>query len=87
MYTVELSKSADKSLMSLRRKDQQRVLLALEGLEKDPFIGKRLQGPLRGLWSVRVLPYRIIYSVNKKIITVSVVAIGDRKDVYKKARK
>mgnify|MGYP001191092630 FL=1 len=81
MYSIELSKGAEKSLMNLGKKNQQRVISALEGLENDPYVGKKLQGPLKGLWSVRVVPFRIIYSISKKTITVSVVAIGDRKDV------
>ncbi|MDA1208882.1 MAG: type II toxin-antitoxin system RelE/ParE family toxin [bacterium] len=83
MYSIELSRGAEKSLNTLEKKNQQRVISALEGLEKDPFIGKKLQGPLKGLWSIRVLPFRIIYSISKKTVTVSVVAIGDRKGVYK----
>ncbi|PIR48145.1 type II toxin-antitoxin system mRNA interferase toxin, RelE/StbE family [Candidatus Peregrinibacteria bacterium CG10_big_fil_rev_8_21_14_0_10_55_24] len=84
MYSIELSRGAEKSLMSLNKKNQQRIILALEGLEKDPFVGKKLQGPLKGLWSIRVVPFRVVYSIHRKIVTVSVVAIGDRKDVYKK---
>ena len=84
MYSVELSKSAEKSFMDLGKKNQQRIVSALEGLETDPYVGKKLQGPLKGLWSIRVVPFRIIYSIHKKTVTVSVVAIGDRKDVYKK---
>jgi len=86
MYTVNLSKSAEKSLMSLSKKDQHRVVEGLEGLKKDPFIGKKLQVPFKGLWSLRVWPLRVIYSIDKKIVTVSVVAIGDRKNVYKKLK-
>jgi mRNA interferase RelE/StbE len=83
MYTVELSKGAEKSLINLDKKNQQRVVFALEGLEKDPFVGKKLQGPLKGLWSIRILPFRIVYSISKKKVVVTVVAIGDRKDIYK----
>lgn len=86
MYSVELSKGAEKSLMNLNKKNQQRVVFALEGLEKDPFVGKKLQGPLKSLWSIRVVPFRIVYSIHKKKVMVSVVAIGDRKDVYKKLK-
>ncbi|PIR53011.1 type II toxin-antitoxin system mRNA interferase toxin, RelE/StbE family [Candidatus Peregrinibacteria bacterium CG10_big_fil_rev_8_21_14_0_10_49_10] len=84
MYLVELSKSAEKSFMGLHKKNQLRIISALEGLSKDPFIGKKLQGPLKGLWSIRVIPLRVIYFIRKKTVTVSVVAIGDRKNVYKK---
>lgn len=82
MYTVELSKSSEKALIVLSKKDQKRVVGALESLKNDPFTGKKLQGPLKGLWSIRVWPFRIIYSIHKKRVMVSVVAIGNRKDIY-----
>ncbi len=48
------------------------MLSALEGLREDPFAGKKLQGELYGLYSLRVWPYRIIYSIEKRIIKVTV---------------
>lgn len=84
MYSVEISKTAEKSFQKLSAKDQDRVIDALENLKKDPHMGKRLQGPLKGLWSLRVWPLRIIYCINDKIVTVFVVSIGHRKDIYKK---
>jgi addiction module RelE/StbE family toxin len=61
---------------------QGNVLQALEGLRREPLHGKKLQGQLAGLYSLRVWPYRIIYQVSHKTITILVVAIGQRKDVY-----
>jgi mRNA-degrading endonuclease RelE of RelBE toxin-antitoxin system len=57
----------------------------LQGLRENPFAGKKLQGELFGLYCLRVWPYRIIYTIEKRVITVTVVAIGQRKDVYRKA--
>lgn len=86
VYKVRVSKRAEKSLLKLSGKNQNRMTEALLSLTKDPFVGKKLQGEQKGLWSIRVWPYRIIYTIEKKIITVTVVAIGDRKDVYKKLK-
>ncbi|MBU2213170.1 type II toxin-antitoxin system RelE/ParE family toxin [Patescibacteria group bacterium] len=84
MYKVVIKKKAQKQFDRLPTKDQKRVLVALQSLRKDPYNGKKLEGELALFWSMRVWPYRIIYMIEKKIVTVSVVAIGDRKNVYKK---
>lgn len=83
MFDVFLKPKAQKQFDALPAKDQEKVLNALKGLREDPFAGKKLQGELYGLYSLRVWPYRIIYTIEKRIITVTVVAIGQRKDVYK----
>lgn len=86
MFTVFLSKRARKEYETLHEKDQGRVLAAMQNLRVDPFAGKKLDGEHDGYWSVRVWPYRVIYTIEKKIITVTVVAIGDRKDIYRRLR-
>ena len=87
MYSVILKKKATKQFDQLSNRDQKRVIIAFRAIGENPFDGKRLQGELDGLWSVRVWPFRIIYKVEKRIVTVTVVAIGDRKNVYKKLKK
>lgn len=64
-----------------------RVLTALQDLREDPWRWKKLEGELSGFWSVRVWPYRIIYIIEKNIVTVTIVAIGKRKDVNRKMKK
>ncbi len=46
-------------------------------------LGKALQGRLRQYWVYRVGDYRIICDIQDAVLTVLVVEIGDRKDVYK----
>lgn len=84
MYRIFLHPRALKQLEKLGRKDQARVVDATKVLEADPFIGKKLRGEQDGKWSIRVWPYRILYIIDKKIITVTVLAIGHRRDVYEK---
>ncbi len=86
MYHVVLKKQAHAQYAKLAAKDKRKILAALQGLRLDPWMGKKLQGPLSGLFSLRVWPWRIIYTIEKNIVTVTVVAIGNRKDVYRKLR-
>ena len=60
----------------------QRVDRALEALKTSPFIGKSLKQNLKGMYSLRVGMYRIVYEVSKAKITVFVLRIGHRREVY-----
>ncbi|MDO8649143.1 MAG: type II toxin-antitoxin system RelE/ParE family toxin [Candidatus Peregrinibacteria bacterium] len=84
MYLVILKPTARKHLRKLPHRDQERISLALEHLAENPFFGKKLDRELTGFYSMRVWPYRIVYIIEQKIITVTVVSIGHRKDVYRR---
>lgn len=51
-------------------------------LERDPFAGYALRGKLRGLYSLRVGAYRILYQLTDSGKTVRVVAIRHRSISY-----
>ncbi len=84
MYSVVLKSTAVKQLRKLPSKDQDRIRSAIDHLAEDPFCGKTMQGECKGIFSIRIWPYRILYVIQKKILTVTVITIGHRKDVYKK---
>ncbi|TSD00066.1 MAG: RelE protein [Candidatus Peregrinibacteria bacterium Greene1014_49] len=86
MYIVILKPRAEKQLSKLREKDRTRIKSAIDQLWENPYFGKKMDGSLAGCYSIRVWPWRIIYVIQKDIVTVTVVAIGDRKDIYKKLR-
>lgn len=56
---------------------------ALGLLERDPFAGHALRGKLRGLFSLRVGSYRILYQLVDGGKTVRVAAIRHRFLSYK----
>jgi addiction module RelE/StbE family toxin len=51
-------------------------------LERDPFAGHALRGRLRGLYSLRVGTYRILYQVTGGGKTVRVAAVRHRSTSY-----
>jgi mRNA interferase RelE/StbE len=55
---------------------------ALGQLEREPFAGKPLRGKLRGLYSLRVGAYRILYQVVDDGKMVRVAAIRHRSGSY-----
>ncbi len=82
-YRVFVVQSAQKEMQKFPIKDQKRLTQALMSLQTDPFRGKQLHGDLEGKWSLRVWPYRIVYMIEKAVVTVTVLRIGHRKDVYR----
>jgi mRNA interferase RelE/StbE len=83
MYRVVLERAAKKQAKKVPKQYKDKIEAAIAYLAHDPFVGKKLKGDYRGKYSLRIWPYRIIYSVNKKKITVYVLALGHRQGVYK----
>ncbi len=52
---------------------------------KDVFYGEPLRKSLKGYWKLRVGDYRVIYKIDGN--EVWILAIINRKDVYKKTTK
>ena len=83
IYRVEFSRQAQKDLAKLDAKLQVRVANTVDLLATNPYMGKKLTGELRGLFSCRVWPFRIIYEIENNIIQVNILKIKHRKDVYR----
>jgi len=45
-------------------------------------MGKKLEGELKKMRSIRIWPYRIIYQVFRKKITILIVSITHRQSAY-----
>lgn len=82
-YQVEFKAEAQKSLARLPKKVQRRIQGVITTLESNPLppVAKKLTG--RDAYRIRVSDYRIIYTVNKNVLTIAVVAIGHRRDIYR----
>jgi mRNA interferase RelE/StbE len=64
-----------------------RARKGLERLAQNPRLGKRLKGPLAGLWSYRVGDYRVVYEIVERRLVVLVVMLGHRRAIYERARR
>ena len=83
-YRVIIAKSAAKSLNALPKKFQVRVIGVIDLLSENPYppASKKLKG--RDGYRIRTNDYRILYTIENEILTVTVVAVGHRKEIYKK---
>ena len=82
LYDVKFSPGAEKDLKKLPDVVRGKVVDSLLELKTNPFSGKKLKGKLKGFYSLRIWPYRIIYCISNKELVVLIIKIGHRKDVY-----
>lgn len=85
-WTIEYTKTAKQTLSKLDRVTARRIVDYLDNriaLQKDPrVLGKPLTGILSGYWRYRIGDYRIICEIKNEQITVLVLRIGHRRQVY-----
>lgn len=86
MWKVRYKKSVAKDLKPISDDIKYILRRAIEEkLMVDPLkFGLPLRRNLKGYMKLRVGDYRIIYSIEKKTVTIYVIKIGHRKDVYGK---
>ncbi|MCI0144139.1 type II toxin-antitoxin system RelE/ParE family toxin [Arthrobacter bambusae] len=84
-YEVRVDQAALRQLRKLDPQARQRVGAAIELLSENPRPpgAKKLVGGDRE-WRVRTGDYRIIYEIHDNVLTVLVVSVGNRRDIYKK---
>ena len=86
MYKIVLTRTAEKEYRYLYTHNNAiftRIRKALRSIAEDPHQGKPLKLKLKDKWSYRVGVYRIIYSMDGRILTVYVLDIGHRREVYR----
>jgi mRNA interferase RelE/StbE len=83
-YKVFVSRTAEKALKSLPKTEQKRVVAAIVALSIDPYpIGfKKLSGE-ENTYRIRSGHYRIIYEIIKRELTITLLKIGHRRDIYR----
>ena len=85
-YSVRVAPAAARVIRKLDRPVQKRILQKLTELEREPRPNgvEKLSGGEETRYRVRVGDYRIIYRVDDRILTVLVVKVGHRSEVYRK---
>lgn len=82
MARLVLARRARRELLELGWPLIDAIEGALGMLERDPFAGHALRGKLRGLYSLRVGAYRILYQLTDGGKTIRVAAIRHRSISY-----
>ena len=82
-YKIVFKQSVAKDLRQIPDKDVQRILQRIDGLANDPRPAgaEKLSGEEK--YRIRQGRYRILYMIDDHVITVTVVKVGHRRDVYR----
>ncbi len=86
MWKIAITKNASKQLNKLDKQVSRAILSYLSNniasLDNPKILGKQLKWNLGNLWRYRVSDYRILCEIHDETITVIVVNVGHRKDIY-----
>ena len=83
MYKVLVERQAQRQLAKIKGTSYNRLKSAILQLAKNPRPHgyRKLKG--RSAYRIREGNYRVIYEIKDKVLTVIVITIGHRKDIYK----
>lgn len=82
-YSVRIKRSAAKELEAIPPKDRKRIIARIEGLRDEPRPSgcEKLSGEEK--YRIRQGDYRILYEIVDGELIVTVVKVGNRRDVYR----
>jgi len=82
-YKIQLKRSVVKTLKSLPRIEVKKIGKKIDSLGQNPVPkdSKKIKGE-KDLYRVRVGDYRILYFFQNSALTVLVIRVGHRKDIY-----
>jgi len=81
--SIRITRSAAKEIEVLPLKDRRRIITKIEGLSRDPRPPgcEKLSGEEK--YRLRQGDYRILYEIVDTELVVTVVRVGNRRDVYR----
>ncbi len=82
-YSLRIKRSAAKEIEALPPKDRRRVVTKIEALASNPRPSgcEKLSGEEK--YRLRQGDYRILYEIIDAALVVTVVKVGNRRDVYR----
>ena len=88
VWQIEVSDAARKQLSKMGRVEAKRITaflrLRIASLDDPRQLGEALQGTrYAGIWRYRVGDYRILVDIRDEVVTVIVVGVGHRGEVYR----
>jgi mRNA interferase RelE/StbE len=84
-YKIEWKQSAKKELKKLDKQIILRILQAIEDLANNPYSSgsKKLIGS-DSIYRIRVGDYRIVYNIKSSVLTIEIIKVGHRREIYRK---
>lgn len=82
-YKIEIKRSAAKEIAALPKPYLKAVTTAIAKLAKDPRPSGCIKMSGIDAYRIRIGMYRIVYSIDDDVVTVTIVSVGHRKEVYR----
>jgi mRNA interferase RelE/StbE len=82
-YRIFFRESVGKDLEKIPRNDLRKIMKKIEGLGLDPRPRGSEKLSIREQYRLRHGKYRIVYSIQDDDLTIWIVKVGYRKDVYR----
>lgn len=84
-YKLRIKRSAQKEIRRLPSQIRKAVVARIGRLIKDPRPnGVEKLREFENVYRVRVGKYRIVYGIDDRVVTITVIKVGHRKDVYRR---
>jgi len=82
-YKIEIKRSAAKELEKIQKKDRDKIIEKIQALSENPRppLSQKLSGEEK--YRIRQGDYRVLYQIYDEVITVVVVKVAHRREVYK----
>ena len=87
VYKVYFKESVEKDLKSIPKKDLSKIIQHISWLSQEPrpFGSEKLSGQER--YRIRQGNYRVVYSIQDDMLTVWIVKVGARKEIYRRRKE
>jgi mRNA interferase RelE/StbE len=84
LYKIEWLKSAEKEFHNLPKKEKILLIEKVSDLAKNPKpVGsKKLEGD-ESVYRIRQGNYRVLYRIEKDVLTILIIKVAHRKEVYR----
>jgi mRNA interferase RelE/StbE len=82
-YRLEIKRSAVKEIKKLQGEDLKRILSPIKNLQENPRPAGTIKLSSQDVYRIRVGEYRILYEIFDKLVLVTIVKVGHRKEIYR----
>jgi len=83
VYSVEFSPAAARDYKKIPTNIIKDINTTIENISKNPRLPGYKKLKNRNAYRIRISDYRIIYEIHEKILTILVIRIRHRKEVYR----
>jgi mRNA interferase RelE/StbE len=82
-YQIKWKNSVVKSIKVIAKNEKKHIIKEIEKLQKNPLLGKKLQGDYEEFRRIRIGNYRVLYFADFQKISIIILKISHRKDAYR----